>query len=162
MNKERVLTLVLTAILGIISISAFAADELFDAKTAEKHIEQGIAFLKAKNFDAAINEFEESSVILPDAEAYYYLGYAYYLKGRSGDTESRKLSLENFEQAYEIDPNFSPTRFKPVEAEMMGTPQMPKKDVATSPTPSQQSQPVQPEQQAQPSQPASQADQPKP
>ena len=82
---NRLLVLVLTIILSIISTSGYAAEELFDTKTAEKHIEQGIAYLKAKNFDAAISEFDEASVILPDAEAYYFLGYAYYLKGRSGD-----------------------------------------------------------------------------
>ncbi len=37
------------------------------------------------------------------------------MKSRKVDGENRKMSLENFEKAYEIDPNFSPTRFKPSE-----------------------------------------------
>jgi tetratricopeptide (TPR) repeat protein len=169
-KMNRLLVLVLTIILSIISTSGYAAEELFDTKTAEKHIEQGIAYLKAKNFDAAISEFDEASVILPDAEAYYFLGYAYYLKGRSGDADSRKKSMESFEKAYEIDPNFSPTRFKPAETDMMGAQQAPKQEEATSPasaqtaTQAQPSQPAQPqpEQQAQPAQPAPPAEQPKP
>ena len=150
MNKNRVLMVVLSIVLGIVSTSGYAAEELFDTKTAEKHIEQGIAYLKAKNFDAAISAFEEASVILPDAESYYYLGYAYYLKGRSGDADSRKKSLDNFEKAYEIDPNFTPTRYKPPEAGIMGTRQAPV------------SQPSETAQQAQTPQSAPQAEQPKP
>jgi tetratricopeptide (TPR) repeat protein len=160
-KMNRLLVLVLTIVLSIISTSGYAAEELFDTKTAEKHIEQGIAYLKAKNFDAAISEFEESSVIYPDAEAYYFLGYAYYLKGRSGDGDSRKKSMENFEKAYEMDPNFSPTRFKPAETDMMGARQAPKQEEAISPAsaqPAKQAQPSQPlpEQQAQPTPPVDQ------
>jgi tetratricopeptide (TPR) repeat protein len=152
-KMNRLLVLVLTIMLSIISTSGYAAEELFDTKTAEKHIEQGIAYLKAKNFDAAISEFEESSAIYPDAEAYYFVGYAYYLKGRSGDADSRKKSMENFEKAYEIDPNFSPTRFKPAETEMMGAQPISRPEEATSPSSTQP---------AQPAQPAPPADQPKP
>jgi tetratricopeptide (TPR) repeat protein len=115
MRTHRVLTVVLTILLGLAPLAALAADELFDTKEAGQHIEKGIGLLKAKNFDAAIGEFEESAELNPDAEVYYYLGYAYYLKGRSGDEESRTLSRENFEKAYEIDPNFSPTRYKPAQ-----------------------------------------------
>jgi tetratricopeptide (TPR) repeat protein len=50
-----------------------------------------------------------------EAEAYYYAGYAYYLKGRSGDEDSRQKSVEYFDRAYEINPNFSPNKFKPTE-----------------------------------------------
>jgi tetratricopeptide (TPR) repeat protein len=97
----------------MVSAPAFSAEEPFDTATAAKHVEQGVAFLKAKNFDAAINEFEEAASVNPDAEAYYYLGYAYYLKGKKGDGESRKKSRESFEKAYEINPNFTPSRYKP-------------------------------------------------
>jgi len=100
---------------SFIAAPAFPEDGLFDTATASKHLEQGISCLKAKDFDAAIREFDESAAIAPEAEAYYYLGYAYYMKSRKVDGESRKLSLDNFGKAYEIDPNFSPTRFKPSE-----------------------------------------------
>ena len=123
MRRHHITALVLIAVLGITGFSAYAADELFDTTAAAKHLEQGLTYLKAKKIDAAIGEFEESAAILPEAEAYYYLGYAYYLKGRSGDGESRTLSRENFEKAYEIDPNFSPTRLKPTEHIPIDTPQ---------------------------------------
>ncbi len=115
MSYNRTLIFVLTAMISMVAAPAFPADELFDTAAASKHMEQGISFLKAKNFDAAIREFDKSAVIAPEAEAYYYLGYTYYMKGKNDDGDSRKKSLENFGKAYEIDPNFSPTRFKPSE-----------------------------------------------
>ncbi len=93
---------------------ARAAEELFDTKAASAHIEKGINHLKSKNYDAAIKEFEESASVSPDAEPYYYLGYAYYMKAKkTNDPESRKKSMENFAKAYELNPNFTPSRFKP-------------------------------------------------
>ena len=115
MSYNRTLIFVLTAMISMAAAPAFPADELFDTAAASKHTEQGISFLKAKNFDAAIREFDKSAVIAPEAEAYYYLGYAYYMKGKNVDGDSRKKSLENFGKAYEIDPNFSPSRYKPSE-----------------------------------------------
>lgn len=112
MAYNRLLIYVLTAMLGMAAAPAFPADEVFDTATASKHLEQGISCLKAKDFDAAITEFDVSASISPEAEAYYYLGYAYYMKSRKGNGENRQKALENFGQAYEIDPNFSPTRFK--------------------------------------------------
>ncbi|HEX9021384.1 MAG TPA: hypothetical protein VF903_09000 [Nitrospirota bacterium] len=114
MRRKQGLAVVLTIVLGMVAWSGYAAEELFDAEAA-KHTEQGINYLKAKNYDAAIEEFEASSSIYPDAEAYYYLGYTYYMKGRGGDAESRKKSMEYFEKTYELDPNFSPTKYKPTE-----------------------------------------------
>ncbi len=92
-----------------------ADDELFDTKAAAAHIEKGIAHLKNKDYDAAIKELDEAASINPDAEAYYYLGYAYYMKGKKGDSESRKKSIECFDKAYELNPGFTPSRFKPAE-----------------------------------------------
>jgi len=115
MAYNRILIFLFTAMLSMAAAPAFPADELFDTATASKHLEQGISHLKAKNFDAAITEFDESASISPEAESYYYLGYAYYMKSRNSDGENRQKALENFDRAYEIDPNFSPTRFKPSE-----------------------------------------------
>jgi tetratricopeptide (TPR) repeat protein len=93
---------------------ARAAEELFDTKNAAAHIEKGINHLKSKNYDAAIKEFEESASVSPDAEPYYYLGYAYYMKAKkTNNPESRKKSMENFAKAFELNPNFTPSRFKP-------------------------------------------------
>ena len=115
MAYNRSLIYVLTAMLSMAAAPAFPAEEVFDTATASRHLEQGISHLKAKDFDAAITEFDESASISPEAEAYYYLGYAYYMKSKKSDGEDRKKALENFDRAYEIDPNFSPTRFKPSE-----------------------------------------------
>lgn len=112
MSYIRTLIFVLTTMASMVAAPAFPTEELFDTAAALKHMEQGISFLKAKDFDAAIHEFDKSAVIAPEAEAYYYLGYAHYMKSRKVVGESRRLSRENFEKAYEIDPNFSPTRYK--------------------------------------------------
>lgn len=115
MKKNFLAAVVATVLAIMLGATAFAEEELFDTAAATKRLDQGISFLKAKNYNAAVKEFEEAVEINPDAEAYYYLGYAYYLKGRKGDKESRTKALENFDNAYEIDPNFSPTRYKPTE-----------------------------------------------
>lgn len=115
MRKSLIMMLLITAIITEMQIVSYAADELFDAKTAAQHMAKGIAHLKAKQYDAAIDELSESASVYPEAEAFYYLGYAYYMKGRKGDGESRKNAMENFEQAYELDPNFTPTKYIPAE-----------------------------------------------
>jgi len=115
MAYNRSLIYVLTAMLSMAAAPAFAADEVFDTAASSKHLEQGISYLKAKDFDAAITEFDESASISPEAEAFYYLGYAYYMKGKTSNGDNRQKSLEYFEQAYDLDPSFTPTRFKPSE-----------------------------------------------
>ena len=133
MKNNRILVFALAVVLTIIPLSGYAADELFDTKEASKYVDKGISLLHAKNYNAAIAAFEESVAISPEAEAYYYLGYAYYLKSRKGDSESRELSRENFEKAYELDPNFTPTRTPPAEP-MFGSAQ-PKQEQAGTPEP---------------------------
>jgi len=115
MRKPLIIMLVITAVIMETQIVSYAADELFDTKTAAEHMAKGIAHLMAKQYDAAIGELEESASVYPDAKAFYYLGYAYYMKGRKGDGEIRKNAMENFERAYELDPNFTPTRLRPAE-----------------------------------------------
>ncbi len=98
--------------------SGWAAEEpLFDTKAAAAGLEKGLGLVKAKKFDEAIQVFEEAAATSPDveAEAYYYAGYAYYLKSKSGDEDSRQKSIEYFDRAYEINPSFSPNKFKPAE-----------------------------------------------
>jgi tetratricopeptide (TPR) repeat protein len=116
MGLKQALMIMLVIGLGSAPLTGRAEEELFDAKAAAQHIEQGIERLNAKDYDAAIAEFEESATISPEAEAYYYLGYTYYLKGRAKDGGNRNLSRENFEKAYEIDPSFTPRRPAPAEA----------------------------------------------
>lgn len=142
MRKSLIMMLLITAIITEMQIVSYAADELFDAKTAAQHMAKGIAHLKAKQYDAAIDELSESASVYPEAEAFYYLGYAYYMKGRQGDGESRKNAMENFEQAYELDPNFTPTRYKPAEPlpskpeqKNIETRQIPTSDASSQKTP---------------------------
>ena len=116
-NSKLTALCVLTVALMLVPVLSHSEEELFDTKAAAQHTEKGITHLKGKNYDAAIKEFEESSAIYPDAEAFYYMGYAYYMKGKiNNDSESRKRSAENFDKAYELNPNFTPSRFKPEEA----------------------------------------------
>lgn len=150
MRKSLIMMLLITAIITEMQIVSYAADELFDAKTAAQHMAKGIAHLKAKQYDAAIDELSESASVYPEAEAFYYLGYAYYMKGRKGDGESRKNAMENFEQAYELDPNFTPTRYQPEEP----LPSIPKrKNIETRQTPTSDASPQQTPETPQPAQP---------
>lgn len=94
-----------------------AEEELFDTKAAAAGIDEGISLIKKKQYDAAVEKFEDAAAMSPDieAEALYYAGYASYLKGRAGDEDARQRSVEFFERAYELNPNFSPNKFKPTE-----------------------------------------------
>jgi len=96
---------------------SIAEEELFDSKAASAGLEKGMKLIKAKKYDAAVEAFEDAAATSPtiEAEALYYAGYACYLKSRTGDEDARQRSIEFFEQAYEIDPNFSPNKFKPTE-----------------------------------------------
>jgi Tfp pilus assembly protein PilF len=112
MIRNGLLIVVLAGCLGLAPLAGYGEEGLFDTQAANAHLEKGLAQIRAKNYTAAVRELEEAAEIAPEAETFYYLGYAYYLKGRSGDEESRALARENFEKAYEIDPNFSPLRYK--------------------------------------------------
>ncbi len=142
MANNGILIFVFTVMVSMVAAPAYPADELFDTATAAKHMDKGISFLKARDFDAAIKEFDELTAIAPEAEAYYYLGYAYYMKGKKVDGESRRMSLENFEKAYEIDPNFSPTRYKPSEPAPQLMITRPTTSVPVEPQPAAQQPPV--------------------
>jgi tetratricopeptide (TPR) repeat protein len=119
----RILRFVISAlVILMIGMPATASGEenLFDTETAAVHRDKGIALLTAKNYQGAIAELEESVSIAPNAEAYYYLGYAYYYRGRAGDVESRKKSIECFDRAYELDSSYTPNRDKNLEISPSG------------------------------------------
>ncbi len=166
MRKNRVLMLVLFSAIVLAPLAAHAEEELFDTKAAAEHIEKGIAQLQAKHYDDAIKEFDESATIAPEAEAYYYLGYTYYLKGRNQDDGNRERSRENFEKAYEIDPNFTPSRYKPIQTPALEQPtqgeaQAPAEIERPAPSaPMEDSQPAKSAEQAAP-QPTSPTDRPR-
>jgi len=145
MNNKIVMAFFITILACLVATPSHSAEELFDTATATKHLEKGISFLKAKKYDAAIGEFEQSAEVNPDAEAYYYLGYTYYLKGRKGDEASRKKSRENFDKAYEINPNFSPSRFKPTEPAPAKETMQKQEPAETPTTPAQTAEPGTPQ-----------------
>jgi len=98
-------------------LNAAEEEPLFDTKAAAEGLETGMKLLKAKKYDAAVEAFEDAAATSPDieAEALYLAGYASYLKGKSGDEDARQRSVEFFDRVYEINPNFSPNKFKPAE-----------------------------------------------
>jgi tetratricopeptide (TPR) repeat protein len=147
MRRTIVMLVVSAAVIAGLQLAS-AEEGLFDTKAAAEHVDKGIAHLKEKKYDAAVAELEEAVSINPDAEAYYYLGYAYYMKGRKGDAESRKKSIECFDKAYELNPSFSPGRFKPAEAgEITHKPKPPKGPQPAVPAPpSEPAGPAAPEQ----------------
>jgi len=121
---RKALAVVLAVLLAAVTgTTLYAAEEepLFDVEAGTEHLQNGNKLIAARNYDAAIEEYEEAVSAAPSAEAYYRLGYAYYLKGRSGDEDARQLAIENFEMAYDMDPNFSPNVYGP--AEVMEAPQ---------------------------------------
>ena len=114
MLRHKVLLLLSTTLCIGLAAPAFSAEELFDTKASHELLEKGVMHLAAKNYISAITVFEEAASIAPDAEAFYYLGYAYYMKGKTrSHAASWKKSIENFDKAYELNPDFTPTRFKP-------------------------------------------------
>jgi tetratricopeptide (TPR) repeat protein len=158
MRRTMVILLMSAVVLAGAQL-AYAEEELFDTKAAAAYVEKGIAHLKESKYDVAIKELEEAVTINPDAEAYYYLGYAYYMKGRKGDAESRKKSVESFDKAYELNPGFTPSRFKPAEA---GEAKQQPKSTETEQTaaPAVPSQPAEPAPEQQPDQQTSGQDNP--
>jgi tetratricopeptide (TPR) repeat protein len=158
MRRIMVILLVSAIVLTGMGL-AYAGEELFDTKAAAVHVEKGITHLKEKKYDAAIKELEEAVTIDPDAEAYYYLGYAYYMKGKKGDAESRKKSVESFDKAYELNPSFTPSRFKPADA---GEAKQGPKSTETGqvPAPAAPAQPAEPTPEKEPDQQTSGKDEP--
>ena len=153
MRKTIILLLASAIVFGAVQLANAAEEALFDTKAAAAHVEKGITHLKEKKYDDAIKELEQAVSIDPDAEGYYYLGYAYYMKGRKDDGENRKKSMEYFDEAYELDPGFTPTKLKPVESEKAP------KEPASPPEAQQPPAPATPPQ-TEPAEPAQQPDAP--
>lgn len=78
-------------------------EPLFDNQEAALHYQQGVGHYQKRSYAKAVEELEKAVEINPDyKEAYYLLGYAYYKEGKID------LSREAFNQAYELDPKYSP------------------------------------------------------
>ena len=84
----------LVCVLFIFSVSSFAAN----AK-AQQYLNSGINYVKAKDYDKAIQYLSYSVKLEPSSNAYYYLGYAYYAKG------DKNNALSNFQQALKLNPS---------------------------------------------------------
>lgn len=115
MGKKKAIIFVAVMMLCILPGLGHAADELFDTAEATALTNKGITELMLGHYNAAIEALEESVGIDPQAPAFYYLGYAYYMKSKKGDDESRTNAMENFDKAYQLDPNFTPIKIKPEE-----------------------------------------------
>lgn len=87
----------------LVAASAFGEEGLFDTKAADEHFQQGLSAYGEKDYAHAIEEFSQVIAIDPDdIRAYYYIGYAYYKNGSFSDARNA------FEEAYLVDPLFSP------------------------------------------------------
>jgi len=112
MGKIKPVIFVAVMMLCILPGPGHAADELFDTAGAAALMNKGVTDLMLGHYDAAIEALEESVGIDPQAPAFYYLGYAYYMKSKKGDGENRTKAMENFDKAYELDPGFTPIKIK--------------------------------------------------
>ena len=115
MRKLKPVIFVAIMMLCIMPGPGRAADELFDTAGAAELTNKGVNDLMLGRYDAAIEALEESVGIDPQAPAFYYLGYAYYMKGKKTDGENRTKAMENFDKAYALDPGFTPIKIKPSE-----------------------------------------------
>lgn len=70
----------------------------------DKYLNAGMQYLKAKQFDKAIQYFNASIQMRPTAEGYMYLGTAYYYKG---DMANAKAA---YQKSLELNPNNAQVR----------------------------------------------------
>jgi len=82
---------------------AAAQEASSDTSDSSLHYKNAVQLYQKKAFPEAIDELEQAVDEDPDyKEAYYLLGYAYYKVGKMD------LSRDAFNQAYDLDPNYSP------------------------------------------------------
>ena len=80
-------------VLLVVCASVSAEDDLF---------KKGLAAYMKRDYRSAVALLKEYVATKPDAEAYYFLGYASY------KLNQRKEAAEYFRESYLIDPNFTP------------------------------------------------------
>jgi tetratricopeptide (TPR) repeat protein len=88
--------------------SFFLASVFLFAKTDTEY-EKAIKYYNIGKYKEAIDIFKEYIKTKPEAFAYYYIGYALY-KIREYDE-----AMDYFQQAYLIDPSFSPGTITPIQ-----------------------------------------------
>lgn len=91
LNVSKVIVLAVLIIL-------ISTGMLFAAASAQSYMDNGVKFIKAKQYDKAIQYLAYSVKMQPTTNGYYYLGYAYYSKGDKAN------ALSNFQQALKLNP----------------------------------------------------------
>lgn len=84
----------LVGALFIFYLSSFGANT-----KAQQYLNAGIKYLKAKDYDKALQYLNYSVKLEKSSNAYYYRGYAYYLKG------DLKNAFSNFQMALKLNPS---------------------------------------------------------
>lgn len=95
LNVPKIFVLLVCIVL-LFSLSSFGAN----AK-AQQYLNAGIKYVKAKDYDKAIQYLNYSIKLEKSSNAYYYLGYAYYAKG------DKNNALSNFQMALKLNPSNS-------------------------------------------------------
>jgi tetratricopeptide (TPR) repeat protein len=93
-SKVSKIFVLLVCVIFVFTLSSFGAN----AK-AQQYLNAGINYVKAKNYDKAIQYLNYSVKMEPTSNAYYYLGYAYYSKG------DKNKALSNFQQSLKLNPS---------------------------------------------------------
>jgi TolA-binding protein len=94
--KAAFLAAIITALL--VSLPVFAQ---------ETEYEKGAKAYMDRDYETAVVHLREHVSRVPDAKAYYMLGYSFYALERAGRKEFAH-SAEYFRQAYMIEPGFDP------------------------------------------------------
>ncbi|MCX8094072.1 MAG: tetratricopeptide repeat protein, partial [Candidatus Goldbacteria bacterium] len=94
--KLKILKIIalLVCVSFLFTVSTFA-----DAQKAKQYLDAGVKYVKAKDYDKAIQYLNYSIKMQPTSNAYYYLGYAYYAKG------DKNNALSNFQMALKLNPS---------------------------------------------------------
>jgi len=82
----------------VVALALVFASGLLFAATAEQYLAQGNKFLKAKQYDKAIQYYSASAKMKRTDAAYYYMGLAYYMKGKKAE------ALSSFQNALKVNP----------------------------------------------------------
>lgn len=99
MNRKAVWIMALV----LLTPAGVWAEELFDLDASRTHFQKGLHHYFQTQYQDAVREFQETLRFNPDdARGYYFLGYSYY------QLREMQKAQEAFEQAYQMNPQYSP------------------------------------------------------